>query len=158
MTSRNEMEKRIALGQGVFNLASGLWPVVDRESFEAVTGPKTDFWLVKTVGLLIATTGAALVVASRGRKIATEMKIVGAGTAAGLAGIDFYYGGKGRISRIYLLDALLQGGIAALWIATGAGKIGSSEPRAHADRANRKFRVPNRRESGTFEIGDPVAG
>ncbi|MDQ2898219.1 MAG: hypothetical protein M3Y07_00275 [Acidobacteriota bacterium] len=128
MTTRSEVEKRIAAGQGVPNLASGLWPVFNRKSFEAVTGPKADFWLVKTVGLLIATTGAALIIANRGRSVGTEMKMVGAGTAASLAGVDWYYGGKGRISRIYLLDALVQGGIAALWIAAGAGKIGSPEP------------------------------
>jgi len=33
----------------VFNLAFGIWPLILYRSFEAVSGPKTDHWLVKTV-------------------------------------------------------------------------------------------------------------
>jgi hypothetical protein len=40
---------------GGANALGGLWPLVHLSSFEAVLGPKTDRWLVKTVcGLLIA--------------------------------------------------------------------------------------------------------
>ena len=116
MATQSQVERRIALGQGLFYVASGLWPVFDRESFERVTGPKTDFWLVKTVGLLLTTAGAALIAAGYRRSVSPEMKMVGAGSAASLSGIGFYYGIKGRISRIYLVDAVVQGGIAALWI------------------------------------------
>jgi hypothetical protein len=35
-----------------------------------------------------------------------DTAVVTAGSAAGLAAIDVYYAGKGRISPIYLLDAL----------------------------------------------------
>ncbi len=30
------------IGQGVFYLATGIWPLVNIQSFEMVTGPKTD--------------------------------------------------------------------------------------------------------------------
>jgi hypothetical protein len=33
---------------------TGLWPLVSIGTFQQVTGPKTDLWLVKTVGVLIA--------------------------------------------------------------------------------------------------------
>lgn len=38
----------------MFYLAAGLWPIVSLHSFEAVTGPEQDDWLVKTIGGLIA--------------------------------------------------------------------------------------------------------
>ena len=34
-------------------LATGLWPLFNIESFQQVTGPKTDLWLVRTVGVLV---------------------------------------------------------------------------------------------------------
>ena len=43
----------LALVQGAFYAATGLWALVDLGSFMAVTGPKTDHWLVKTVGILV---------------------------------------------------------------------------------------------------------
>ncbi len=36
-------------------MATGLWPLVHRRSFEAVTGRKTYWWLVNTVGSLLET-------------------------------------------------------------------------------------------------------
>jgi hypothetical protein len=44
----------------VFYLVSGLWPLVHLQSFLTVTGPKTDLWLVKTLGVLISVIGAVL--------------------------------------------------------------------------------------------------
>jgi hypothetical protein len=36
----------VALVQGAFYVATGVWALVDLDSFMAVTGPKTDLWLV----------------------------------------------------------------------------------------------------------------
>ncbi|VTR52312.1 Uncharacterised protein [Sphingobacterium thalpophilum] len=38
--------------QGIYYCLTGIWPVIHISSFMAVTGPKTDLWLVKMVGLL----------------------------------------------------------------------------------------------------------
>jgi len=38
----------------------GIWSLVSIGSFQKVTGPKTDVWLVKTVGVLVIGVGAAL--------------------------------------------------------------------------------------------------
>ena len=40
-------------GAGAFYLATGLWPILHLRSFEAVTGPKLEGWLIKTAGTLI---------------------------------------------------------------------------------------------------------
>lgn len=50
---KQTLPQGLPLGQGLFYLTSGIWPLIDMPSFEAVTGRKTDKWLVKTVGLLL---------------------------------------------------------------------------------------------------------
>jgi cytochrome b subunit of formate dehydrogenase len=53
----------MALSQGSYYVLTGLWPLLHRSSFLAVTGPKVDLWLVNTVGALLAVTGLVLLVA-----------------------------------------------------------------------------------------------
>jgi hypothetical protein len=48
----------IARVQGWFYLLTGLWAILDIDSFQRVTGPKVDLWLVKTVGVLVIVIGA----------------------------------------------------------------------------------------------------
>ena len=67
-------------------------------SFEAVTGPKTDDWLVKTVGVVVAVIGAVLVLAARQRRITPEIAVLGAGSALALAGIDLVYASADSVS------------------------------------------------------------
>jgi hypothetical protein len=107
--------RALALGQGLFFAAAGLWPILHLRSFEVVTGPKPEAWLVKTVGALLVTTGGALVLASR-RPITREWALLGGGTAAALGLIDVWYSGlRRRISPVYLLDAPIELAIAAAW-------------------------------------------
>jgi hypothetical protein len=107
---------RIALVQGIVFLVSGVWPVIHMRSFEAVAGRKTDKWLVRTVGILVAVVGGALLRARTTRRITPEIALTAAGSAAGLAAIDFRYGLPGRIPRRYLLDGLMEAGFAILWL------------------------------------------
>jgi hypothetical protein len=51
----------VALTQGAYYLVSGAWSVVHIDSFQKVTGRKTDLWLVKSVGLLLGAIGAGLI-------------------------------------------------------------------------------------------------
>ena len=44
--------------QGAYYLAGGLAPFVSRRTFEALTGPKREWWLVQTVGALTTPVGA----------------------------------------------------------------------------------------------------
>ena len=52
---------KLALLQGIFYVATGVWPLIDIVSFQVVTGPKTDLWLVKTVGVLVTVIGLGYV-------------------------------------------------------------------------------------------------
>jgi hypothetical protein len=104
-------------------------------SFEAVTGPKVDRWLVKTVGALVAVIGCALALASRRRQLTPEIVLVAAGSAAALAAIDTVYVAKRRISPVYLLDAVaeivLVAGWARLWRQSPPGSHISNETSLH---------------------------
>jgi hypothetical protein len=106
---------RVALAQGVYYLLTGVWPLASIRSFQAVTGPKTDLWLVKTVGVLVALIGGVLLVGGVRRRPTPEVELMGAGAAAGLAGIDTVYATKRRISAIYLLDAVLEALLVLAW-------------------------------------------
>ncbi len=75
---------------------------------QLVTGPKTDLWLVKTVGLLLMVTGLVLVMAAIRRRISPEIILLAIGNALVLTGIEMIYWYNGTLSAIYLLDAVLE--------------------------------------------------
>ncbi|MDQ3740803.1 MAG: hypothetical protein M3389_07650, partial [Actinomycetota bacterium] len=83
--SRRPKPRDVALAQGVYYGATALWPLVSRRTFEAVTGPKDDWWLVETVALLILPIGGALGAAGARDRVTPEIQLLGAG-AAGLLG------------------------------------------------------------------------
>ena len=115
------MKRKIALTQGLFYVASGVWPLVNIRSFEAVTGPKRERWLVKTVGVLVAVIGGVMTAAAARRNVTPEIAALGAGSAAGLAAIDITYATRGRIAPVYLADAALELAVAGCWTAASLG-------------------------------------
>ena len=71
----------LCVTQGIFYVATGVWPIVHLRSFEAVTGPKLEGWLVKTVGALIAVVGGiAITVASAAAYAIENSSWIGGGT------------------------------------------------------------------------------
>jgi hypothetical protein len=116
MIGEVRMLPKLALIQGVFYLATGVWPLIDAVSFQVVTGPKTDVWLVRTVGVLVAVIGVVLISAARKRRMTPEILMLAVGSALGLAAIDLRYALSGRISAVYLADAVLEIGLALLWL------------------------------------------
>jgi hypothetical protein len=113
----NTLFRLVGLGQATYYVVSGVWSVVHRRSFEAITGPKVDYWLVKTVGALVTAIGAAIGVSAARSKAGPETPTLAIGSAAGLAIIGVVYPVRGRISKIYLLDAAAQLTLIAAWIA-----------------------------------------
>jgi len=95
-------------GQAAYYILTGLWPIVHMGSFEAITGPKVDDWLVRMVGLLAATIGITLAVAVRGARIGPEVRTLAILSALSFAAIDLRYALPGRISPIYLADAVVE--------------------------------------------------
>ena len=110
------MRRRDVVGAlGGYYLATGVAPFVSRRAFEAVTGPKREWWLVQTVGVLVTAAGGAMVSAAARDRVTPEIAGLGAGCAVGLAAIDVVHVARGRIAPTYLADAAVElAGIAAL--------------------------------------------
>lgn len=109
------LERALAVTQGTYFVATGVWPIVHLRSFEAVTGPKTCGWLVKTTGALIACVGASLLVAARARRVPRSARALAVLSAAALGASDAIYASRGRIAPTYLLDALAEAGLVLAW-------------------------------------------
>jgi hypothetical protein len=105
----------LAVAQGAYDVVTGVWPIVHLRSFEAITGPKLEGWLVKTVGALIAVVGGTLLSAGLRRRVSPEVMLLAAGSAAALGAVDVVYASRRRISPVYLLDAFAEGVLVAGW-------------------------------------------
>ena len=112
-----------ALTQGAFFVATGVWPIVHMPSFERVTGPKTDRWLVRTLAGLIAVVGGTLIADALGRRAddAQLSPVLGIASASALGLSDVVYAGRGIISKVYLADAVVELGLVGLWLAALKG-------------------------------------
>ncbi len=108
--------RRLLITQAIYYAATGVWSLVSLRTFERVTGPKTDGWLVKTVGVLVTVIGAVLGLAAQREQPPREVAALGAGSALGLTGIDVTYVARRRIAPIYLLDAAAELALVALWL------------------------------------------
>jgi hypothetical protein len=95
--------------QSIYYGLTGAWPVVHMRSFEALTGPKTDDWLVHMVGLL--TVAIAVAIWPRAAGIPTSVRTLAVWAAASYLVIDVVYTALGVISPIYLLDGAAEVGI-----------------------------------------------
>jgi len=106
------------MAQAAYYLPTAIAPFVSRRGFESVTGPKRDWWLVLTVGVLVGIDGAVLAGAAARGAVTSEVKLLGAGSAAGLAAVDITYAARGEIARTYWLDGAIQLAILAAWFSS----------------------------------------
>jgi len=128
--------RRVAAAQGAYFVLTGLWPLFGINSFQAVTGAKTDLWLVYTVGCLVMAIGTALLLAAIRGRMAPDVIVLAVASAVALAGIDVVFVLRGVISWVYLLDALAEGGLVAWWVLSYVGppKAAATRQYAHVQR------------------------
>ena len=101
--------------QSAYYAVSGAWPLISYRTFAAVTGPKREPWLVKTVGIMIVVIAAALAADPRGGSRVTRR--LGIGSATALGAVDVWYAAvRRRISPIYLGDAVAEALLAVAWL------------------------------------------
>jgi hypothetical protein len=108
--------KTLACAHGTYNVLSGLWPIVHLRSFQRVFGPKADEWLVHTVAGLLVVIGCSQLRAADSAEGQDIARRLGIGTSATLLAIDLIYVPKGRISKMYLLDAVVEVAWIAAWL------------------------------------------
>ena len=108
--ARRAASKRATVlrAQGGYYVVSGVWAVVNRRGFEAMTGRKTDYWLVRTVGLLAAAIGVSLLAGARGARSSSATKVLGLTAGASFTAVDLVYVAKRQISPVYLGDAAVH--------------------------------------------------
>ena len=110
-----EVRRLVAIVQAGYFLVTGIWPLLHMRSFEWISGPKVDRWLVKTVGALIAAIGSAIGLAAWRKRLTPEIELLAVSTAVSLAAVDVVYVARRRIRWVYLLDAVAELGLAAAW-------------------------------------------
>lgn len=109
------MEYSVALIQGIYFFITGIWPLISMKTFLMVTGPKIDLWLVKTVGLVLATIGATLLYAGWTGQVNPPVIFLAIGAALSLIVVEIVYVAKRVISPIYLGDALVEVVLIGWW-------------------------------------------
>jgi len=87
--------------QAVYFLLTGLWPIVHLESFLAVTGDKTDVWLVYMVSLLTLSLSISLL-------FGRSPLVTGISSSASFLIIDVVFAAKRVIDPVYLADAVIH--------------------------------------------------
>jgi hypothetical protein len=102
--------------QGLYYAGSALWPILHYRSFEAVTGKKTDVWLVKTVATFILVIATVITAGAHWWRGAGA--VLAALSCVAFIGIDSWYAFRRVISRVYLLDAALEVLLLAGWVKT----------------------------------------
>src|SRR5258708_19406636 len=107
----------LAAGQGFYYFATGLWSLVSVSSFMAVTGPKTDRWLVQVVGALVLVIGVVFLVAALRSVLSLELGLLMVGSSLALGLIDVVYVLKGVLPPIYTVDAIEEFAVLLLCLA-----------------------------------------
>jgi hypothetical protein len=105
----------LAYLQGAYFLVTGAWAIAHIDSFQKITGRKTDLWLVKTVGVLLIVIGSGLILAGMKQQCGPGLILIGMGSAAGLIAIELVYVFKRVISPIYWADAMVEAGFIIGW-------------------------------------------
>lgn len=113
---RSDLTHWLLLGQGIYYALTGIWPLLHMRSFLAVTGPKTDLWLVRTVGALVLVLGIFLLSLVGATDVPPQVALLAAGCAVALALVDLIYVARGCIAKIYLADAFPELALAGLWV------------------------------------------
>jgi hypothetical protein len=102
--------------QGGYFLVPSIWPLIHMPSFLAVTGPKTDLWLVRTVAVLLTVISLTFLTAAYRKEYQPAIGVLALGSAAGMAVIDVYYALQDRIWDTYLIDAAGELAFILAWI------------------------------------------
>jgi len=123
----------VALGQGLFNLVGGLWPLVSLRTFERVYGPKTDDWLQRTSAGLLTAAGIDMLRSTGTPEGLRHARRTGVGTALTFLLVDLVYVPRGRISPAYLMDAAKETAWLLAWCRAGRASSWGPEGRRPAE-------------------------
>ena len=93
--------RTILFSHATYIFITAAWPLIDIQSFMAVPGPKTDIWLVKTIGALLIPVSICML-SYYNKAVDSTICILGIGTATAFICIEVYYAASAVIYDIYL--------------------------------------------------------
>lgn len=105
----------VLIAQGSYWLLTGVWPVLHLHSFLYLTGAKTDLWLVRVVGLLMAVIGGVLLAAGLHGNLSPEIVGLAVAASAALLVADVWFVIDGSLAPVSLVDATLQAAALVGW-------------------------------------------
>lgn len=108
--------KNVATVQGLYYFVTGAWALFHARSFIFITGPKTDIWLLRLIGMLTIAISLVLFVVAKKRKLSLESIVVILFGGFSYLTIDVIYSLAGRISFVYLYDAFIQLILLSIWV------------------------------------------
>jgi hypothetical protein len=95
---------------------TGVWPIIHLGSFLAVTGPKTDLWLVQFFGALVCVPALVLAHAAATGRMSAATLITAIASTVVLGAGDVIFVVKGSIGPVYLIDAGVEFVLLAAWV------------------------------------------
>src|SRR5690625_7432182 len=98
---------RLMMIQGIYYGLTGLWPLLHMSSFIKITGPKSDLWLVQTVGMIILFVGCGFIVAGARKSVNVSLIILAIGLIIRFIVIEIGYVFFGVVSVILYGGALV---------------------------------------------------
>ena len=102
--------------QMAYYLITSAWPLINVESFMEVSGYKQEVWLVKTFSLLMLCVAFTLFLFLFLKERSLSVIFLSLMIPAALAAADIYYSLNGVISKIYLLDAVINLTLLIAWL------------------------------------------
>ncbi|MGZ3790022.1 MAG: hypothetical protein ACXVLQ_15910 [Bacteriovorax sp.] len=100
---------KVLFFQGLYYFLTAFWPIFHIYSFEKVSGPKTDHWLVYTVALLLIASSLVFLYSGLGdAPVPIESIILSVSNCLALVLIEVIFVTRGKIWKIYLMDALVE--------------------------------------------------
>lgn len=115
MRNPSALSRYVARIHGTYFLVGGAWPLISLDTFEAVTGPKHDDWLVRSVALLLVVAGIILFTQPK-RYIERSAVTLAIGTSFSLGCVAMISSAGGWISSVYFLDGTMHLLFAAAWV------------------------------------------
>ena len=116
LLNRRAFVRWLVAANAVYYLFTGLWPLLDINSFMIVTGPKTDLWLVKMVGCLAASSGICMLYSALRKEFPPLLFLLGIVNSLSFISVDVIYVLNGTIRSIYLLDATAEAFLLCIYI------------------------------------------
>ncbi len=114
-TSTSTIHSVLAKLHGTYCVVGGLWPLLHMASFEAVTGPKEDDWLVRSVAGILFVVGAVLLREGFRGRVSTGVRTMAGGVAAVLGIVAVVSSLAGFISWLYFIDGLFHLAFSVAW-------------------------------------------